>query len=345
MKKQRTQKHQRLKHKMLVAVYYNNQDIRIQEMPKPQIGEDEILLKVKASGICGSDVMGWYRIKKAPLVLGHEATGEIAQVGSQVSKYKAGDRVFVAHHVPCNKCRYCLSGNHTVCETLHTTNYFPGGFSEYIRVPKINVERGVFLLPKGISFEEGTFVEPLACVLRGQRLAGFKKGQRVIILGAGISGLLHLLLARVSGAEKITITDINEFRLKKAKELGADNSINAKDNLGELADLVIICTSAQSAFLQALKCVDKAGTILMFAPTEPGVTLPLPVNDFWRQSIKIAHSYGASPDDTSEAVELLRKKCVNVNSLITHMLKLNDAGLGFKLFLSAKDCIKVILEP
>lgn len=345
MKKQRTQKHQRLKHKMRVAVYYNNQDVRIQEMPKPQIGEDEILLKVKASGICGSDVMEWYRIKKAPLVLGHEATGEIAQVGSQVSKYKAGDRVFVAHHVPCNKCRYCLSGNHTVCETLHTTNYFPGGFSEYIRVPKINVERGVFLLPKEISFEEGTFVEPLACVLRGQRAAGFKKGQRVIILGAGISGLLHLLLAKANGAEKITITDINEFRLKKAKELGAGNAINAKDNLGELADLAIICTSAQSAFLQALKCVDKAGTILMFAPTEPGVTLPLPVNDFWRQSIKIVHSYGASPDDTTEAVELLRQKCVNVNSLITHKLKLNDAGLGFKLFLSAKDCIKVILEP
>lgn len=330
---------------MQVAVYYNNRDVRIQEIPKPEIGEDEILLKVKASGICGSDVMEWYRIKKAPLVLGHEATGEIAQVGSQVSKYKVGDRVFVAHHVPCNKCRYCLSGNHTVCETLHTTNYFPGGFSEYIRVPKINVERGVFLLPKEVSFEEGTFVEPLACVLRGQRLAGFKKGQRVIILGAGISGLLHLLLARADGAEKITITDINEFRLKKAKELNADNAVNAKDNLEEVADLVIICTSAQSAFMQALKCVDKAGAILCFAPTEPGVTLPLPVNDFWRKSIKIVHSYGASTEDTTEAVELLRKKTVKVNSLITHKLKLNDAGLGFKLFLSAKDCIKVILEP
>ena len=330
---------------MQVAVYYNNQDVRIQEMPQPEIAEDEVLLKVKASGICGSDVMEWYRIKKAPLVLGHEATGEIAQAGRQVSKYKVGDRVFVAHHVPCNKCRYCLSGNHTVCETLHTTNYFPGGFSEYIRVPKINVERGIFLLPKEISFEEGTFVEPLACVLRAQRIAGFKKGQRVIILGAGISGLLHLLLARANGAQNLTITDINEFRLRKAKELGADNVINAKDNLGELADLVIICTSAQPAFLQALKCVDRAGTILMFAPTEPGVTLPLPVNDFWRQSIKIVHSYGASPDDTTESVELLRKKCVNVNSLITHRLKLKDAGLGFKLFLSAKDCIKVILEP
>ena len=330
---------------MQVAVYYNNQDVRIQEMPRPEIAEEEVLLKVKASGICGSDVMEWYRIKKAPLVLGHEATGEIAQVGARVSKYKVGDRVFASHHVPCNQCRYCLSGNHTVCQTLQTTNYFPGGFSEYIRVPKINVERGVFLLPKEISFEEGTFVEPLACVLRGQRIAGFKKGQRVIILGAGISGLLHLLLARANGAQKLTITDINEFRLKKAKELGADNVINAKDNLGELADLVIICTSAQPAFLQALKCVDRAGTILMFAPTEPGVTLPLPVNDFWRQNIKIVHSYGASPDDTTESVELLRKKCLNVNSLITHRLKLKDAGLGFKLFLSAKDCIKVILEP
>src|SRR3989338_8922583 len=267
---------------MRVAVYYNNKDVRLEERPIPKIGNGELLVKIIASGICGSDVMEWYRIKKAPIVLGHEATGVIAQVGRQVSKYKAGDRVFVA---------------------------------------------------------------PLACVLRGQRIAGFKKGQRVIILGAGISGLLHLLLARANGAKKLTITDINEFRLKKAKELGADNVINAKDNLGELADLVIICTSAQPAFLQALKCVDRAGTILMFAPTEPCVTLPLPVNDFWRQNIKIVHSYGASPDDTTESVELLRKKCLNVNSLITHRLKLKDAGLGFTLFLSAKDCIKVILEP
>jgi len=339
---------------MRVAKYYNNRDVRLEEMPIPEIGDGEILLKVKASGICGSDVMEWYRIKKAPLVLGHEATGEIAKVGKAAGRYKSGDRVFVSHHVPCNTCRYCLNGQHTVCETLHTTNFFPGGFSEYIRVPAINVDRGVFLLPEEISFEEGTFIEPLACVVRGQRMAELRPAQSVLILGAGLSGLLHLLAARAQGAGRIIVTDINEYRLKKAQELGATAVVNAKEDLAvflrgtnerRLADLVIVCTSKLSAFQQALKTVDRAGTILCFAPTEPGESLAVPVNDFWRQSIKILHSYGASPLDNFIARESIRSGNIPVKKLITHQLSLKNAGLGFQLVAEAKECIKVIIEP
>lgn len=332
---------------MQVAMYYNNRDVRIEEMPRPKIGPDELLIKVRASGICGSDVLEWYRLKKAPLVLGHEATGEIAEAGQGVREYRVGDRVFVSHHVPCNTCRYCLSGNQTVCETLHTTNYYPGGFSEYIRVPKINVQRGVFILPGELSFEEGTFIEPLACVLRGQRMADLKPGQRVLILGAGIAGLLHLLVGRTKGAKEIMITEINDFRLKLAKDLGAAGAFHVQDEkIANLkADLVIICTGASAAFEQALKCVDRAGTILCFAATEPGVNLPIPVNDFWRQSIKIMHSYGASPQDLKEAIELLKRKSIPVERLITHRLSLKEAGQGFKLVAGAADCLKVILIP
>ena len=339
---------------MRVVMYYNNNDVKIEELPLPKIGPDELLVKVMACGICGSDVMEWYRLKKAPLVLGHEATGEIAQVGKNIKKYKVGDRVFVSHHVPCNSCRYCLSGQHTVCETLHTTNYYPGGFSEFIRVPAINVERGVFLLPQEISFEEGTFIEPLACVIRGQRMVELKAGQTVLILGAGISGLLHLLSAKSLGVKRIIITDINGYRLKAAKDLGASLAINARENLvsclrkaneDRLADLVIVCTSAFTAFQQALQCVERAGTILCFAPTEPGVNLPIPVNDFWRQSIKIMHSYGNAPSDALLAIELMRKKKLPLAKLITHRLSLEQAGLGFQLVASSKDCIKVIIEP
>lgn len=339
---------------MQVAVYYNNRDIRIQEQPIPEIADDEILLQVKASGICGSDVLEWYRLKKAPLVLGHEVTGVIAKAGRAVKKFKVGDRVFVAHHVPCNTCRYCLSGNHTVCQTLQSTNFYPGGFSEYIRVPAINIERGMFILPENISFEEGTFIEPLGCVLRGQRMSDIKEGQAVLILGAGISGLLHLLLARVKKAGRIILTDVNACRLKMAKELGADFVINARDdvisalrreNEGRLADQVIICTGAVSAFQQALTAVERAGTIMCFAATDPGAALPVPVNEFWRQSIKIMHSYGASPLDEIQALEFLATGAISVKELITHRLNLKDAGLGFKLVAEAKDCIKVILEP
>lgn len=339
---------------MRVAMYYNNRDVRLEEMPIPKIGPGELLVKVKASGICGSDVMEWYRLKKAPLVLGHEIAGEIAEVGEGVKNYKVGDRVFVSHHVPCNTCRYCLNGHHTVCETLHTTNYYPGGFSEYIRVPSINVDRGVFLLPEEMSFEEGTFIEPLACVVRGQRIAELKPAQTILILGGGISGLLHLMAARASGATRVIVTDINKNRLQVAKELGATEVISAKEDIvlclretneGRLADLVIICTSDLTAFQQALQCIDRAGTLLCFAPTEPGVNLSIPVNDFWRQSIKILHSYGGSPLDIEIAIELIRTKVIPVQKMITHRLSLAEIGLGFKLVAEAQDCIKVIIEP
>jgi len=200
---------------MRVAMYYNNQDVRLEEMPKPRIGHGELLVKVLASGICGSDVMEWYRIKKAPRVLGHEIAAEITEVGEGVKKYQVGDRVFVSHHVPCNTCHYCLGGHHTVCDTLRSTNFDPGGFAEYIRIPEINVDRGVFILPEEVSFEDGVFIEPLACVLRGQRLAGFQPGQTVFVMGSGISGLLHIALARFSGAGRVIASDINEYRLER----------------------------------------------------------------------------------------------------------------------------------
>jgi len=323
---------------MQVAMYYSNSDVRLEEMPKPEISKGELLIEMKACGICGSDVMEWYRLKKAPLVLGHEATGVIAEVGEGVEDFKKGDRVFVSHHVPCNSCRYCLSGHHTVCETLHTTNFYPGGFSEYIRIPKINVARGTFLLPDQVSFEQGTFIEPLACVIRGQRQAQFKPGQNVLILGAGISGLLHLLLAKASGAAKVMVFDIDQYRLNKAREFGAE----AVDGL---ADLVIICTSATSAFEQAFKSVDRAGSILCFAPTEPGVELAVPINDFWRNSITITHSYGASPQDLAQAIDLLTKAAIPVDKLISHKLSLKDAGQGFNLVAQAGECLKVIIKP
>jgi L-iditol 2-dehydrogenase len=335
-------------------MYYNNRDVRLEEFPKPKIGPGEILVKVVSSGICGSDVLEWYRVKKAPLVLGHEIAGDIVEVGEGVKKYKVGDKVFVAHHVPCDSCHYCLSGNETVCQTLHTTNYFPGGFSEYIRIPKINVEKGVLLIPKEVSYDEATLIEPLACVIRGQRMAQLKKGQSVIILGAGLSGLLHLMLAKNKGAKPAIVTDINEYRLKCAKDFGADSILNAKEeiisalrktNNGNLADLVIVCTGASSAFQQALECVDRAGTILFFAAPLPGEKVAIPVNDFWRLSIKLMHSYGASPKDAQEALGIIREKTLPLAKMITHCLPLEKAGEGFKLVSEAKECMKVVIKP
>jgi len=337
---------------MKMGVYYNNNDVRVEETEIPSINDSEILLKVISSGICGSDVMEWYRIKKAPVVLGHEVSGIVAKAGKDVIDFKEGDRIFASHHVPCNTCIYCLRGNHTSCETLHKTTFYPGGFAEYVRIPEINVRFGTFRLPENISFDEGTFIEPLGCVLRGQRIAGVKSGDTVLIIGSGISGLMHIQAAKSAGASRIIATDITGFRLSSALKFGADYVLDARKDIipliksannGRLADVVIVCTGAMPAVNQALKCADKGGTILFFAVPRPDEEVIIPINDYWRNEIKIATSYGASPYDLKVSMEMISSGRIDVKGMITHKLKMEEIGNGFKLVADAKESIKVII--
>ncbi len=325
---------------MKVAVYYNNNDIRIEERPLPEINDGEILVKVKASGICGTDLMEWYRIKKAPRVLGHEIAGEIVKSNSE--KFKPGERVFVSHHVPCNECRYCLAGNHTACETLHKGNYDPGGFSEFVRVPEINVENGTYVLPENVSYDEGTMIEPLACVVRAQRIIDVREGQTVLIMGSGISGLLNILVAKLKKA-KVIATDINDYRLKKAKEFGADEVFYANEELDIKADRIIMCTGAMPAFEQAFKYADRKGIIMLFAI--PSKSICIPNEDFWRNELTLISSYGAAPVDLEEALELIKDGKVNAKDMITHRLRLEDIQKGFRIAGEARDSLKVVVVP
>ncbi len=339
---------------MRVAMYYKNSDVRLQEMPKPEIGPKEILVKIIASGICGSDVMDWYRIKRAPLVLGHEIAGDIVQIGKDVKKYKVGQRVFVSHHVPCGECIYCMKGHESTCDTLRSTNFYPGGFAEYIRVPEINVERGVYVLPKELSYDDGSFIEPLACVVRGFRTGGFEKGQSVLVLGSGIAGLLNIKLAKALGAGKMIATDIVDFRMDAAKRFGADVTIKGTEDVpgiareangGRKLDFVIVCVGSEQAIGQALAAVDRGGSILLFAPPRPGVQVPVPFGDLWKDEITISMTYAGSPRDIREAIELLRSRRIVVSDMVTHRFGLADTGKGFELVAKAGDSIKVIIEP
>ena len=340
---------------MQVAMYYNNRDVRLEEMPVPEIGPDEMLMRVEASGICGSDVLEWYRVRKAPLVLGHEVSGTVAETGSAIKRYRVGDRIAAGHHVPCLTCHYCMNGHETACDTLRTTTFYPGGFAEFVRLPAINCDRGIYPLPDTVDFEEGTFAEPLACVLRGQRAAGLEPALSVLVLGAGISGLLHIALARATGAGRIMATDVNAYRRKAAALFGADAVFEPSDNIparvkevnkGRLADRVIVCTGAMPAVQQALDCVDRGGTVLFFASTKPGEVFPLNTErTFWRTDITLTTSYAGSPADHVKALELIRSRAVPVKDMVTHRLPLAESGKGFWLVAEARESIKVIIKP
>ncbi len=340
---------------MRVAMYYSNSDVRLEEVPKPRISDDEALLQVEASGICGSDVMEWYRRDKVPLVLGHEVAGIIKEVGKKVKDFKVGDRVVATHHVPCGKCEFCRCGHETVCELLRKTHFDPGGFSEFLRLPTENLRLGTFRIPKKVSFEEATFVEPLGCVLRGQQLAGMKKGKRILVVGSGMAGLLHIKSAKYLSAKTIIATDVDAFRLKKAKEFGATSVIKATDDVpfkvkkvngGRLADLVIICAGAPTAFEQSLKSVERGGTVLIFTAAAKDACLPVSTNEiFWRNEVTVMSSYAAAPRDLKEALKLISQKKITVEDMITHRLPLEEIQKGFDLVVRQRNSIKIITQP
>ena len=341
---------------MRVLMYYSNADVRVERMPVPSPQRGELLMKVVAGGICGSDVMEWYRRDKVPLVLGHEVAGKVVEVGEGVDQFRPGDRIAATHHVPCNTCHYCLNGHHTMCETLlKGTAFHPGGFAEYIRIPAINVDRGVFHVPKGVSYENASFMEPLACVLRGQKNAGIKPGQSVLVLGSGISGLLHIGLARALGAGLIFAVDTIPFRLKKARQMGADLTLNGDSDIinavreangGYLADLVIICFDGFIPL--AFKMVERGGTVLFFAGASEGAMLPATINDiFWRTEVTLTSSYAGSPHDCRTALNLIRAGSIPVENTITHRLGMEEAPKGFTMVCDPvkHECVKVIVEP
>lgn len=339
---------------MKVGMYYNNSDVRVEEQPVPVTGDNDVLIKVIASGICGSDLMEWYRIKRAPLVLGHELTGEIVEIGKNVAGFKNGDRVFATHHVPCDECSYCLSGHTTACKVFQEKNNFtPGGFSQFLRVTGRSVNTGILKLPETMSYETGTFIEPLATVVRAMRTINLTPGDSVMIYGSGLAGILFVKLAKALGAGSVIVSDINDYRLRMAQKAGADFVVSAKDNVpefitaknGRLADKVIICTGALSAAQAALQSVDRGGIILFFAVAKPGETIAVDFNPFWRNDISFKTCYGAAPIDNRQAMELLRCGSVKVDDMVTHRFSIDEIGQAFRTAAQADGTLKVIVEP
>ena len=262
----------------------------------------------------------------------------VTEVGAGVTGFEPGDRIVTTHHVPCNDCHHCRSGHASVCQLMRETHFDPGGFAEYLRLPKVNVDSGTFLLPDSLSFEQGSFVEPLGCVVRAQDHARAPMQDNVLVIGAGIAGLLHVQVARSRGARTLVATDINEERLRLARSLGAHHTFHATEDIpalvreacgGRMADLVIVCTGAAPAIRQAFQSVERGGRLLFFASTPAGQEVPIPLYEMWRDEIGLITSYGASPQDLRDAVDLLASGKVSVDELVTHRLSPRRNGEGF----------------
>lgn len=339
---------------MKTGLYYRNSDVRVEEQEIPPIGDHDVLIKVMASGICGSDLMEWYRIKRAPLVLGHELAGQVAAIGGKVDNVAVGDRVFATHHVPCDECIYCLSGHETACITFQEKNNFtPGGFAQFLKVSGRSVRTGLMKLPDSMSFETATFIEPLATVVRAMRTMAVSPGDSVMIYGAGLAGILFVKLAKALGAGMVTVADINEYRLEMAEKAGADFVVKATEdvpafllkNCERLADKVVISTGALPAAESALKSVDRGGVVLFFAVAQPGETIAVDFNPFWRNDISFKTCYGAAPRDNRQAMELLRSGAVKVDDMVTHRMGIDQIGEAFRIAAEPTGTLKVIIEP
>jgi L-iditol 2-dehydrogenase len=339
---------------MKVARYYNWHDIRLEEIPVPTIGPGEILVQVKSCGLCGSDLMEWYVREKAPVVLGHEPAGVVVEVGKGVREFEVGDRVFAHHHVPCFTCHHCLRGHYTLCETFKATHLDPGGFAEYMRVPALNVERDVLKLPAGLSFEEATMIEPVATCIRGIERARIQKGDTVVVIGAGVAGVINMQLARLFGAGMVMITDLVPFRLEMARRLGADHAINAREdvlaalrasNEGRKADVVVVSAGSIQAMEQGMTLVGRGGTLLLFAPSSPEAALVVSPYRLMFSEVTVTGSYSCSPLETRQALKLIQGGRIRTKELITHRFDLGGVGEAIHLAAEAGESMKIVITP
>jgi len=338
---------------MKAAVYYNQEDIRIEDLPVPRIGRNEILVEMKACGICGSDLMEWYQTRKAPKVLGHEPAGIIAKAGKDVKEFNVGDRVFVHHHVACLKCHFCIHQDYTLCEQFAKTNIDPGGFAEYFRVPAPNLELDTLKLPKTLSFEEATLIEPVACCLRALSKCNIQTGDTMAVMGAGPAGIIHVMLSKLFGVSKVIVADLVKYRLDMAKRLGADVVVNVREeNVVETVrgvtgglgvDVVMVTAPSIEAYSDALKLVRRGGIVCIFASTRPNEALRLSPKTLFFSEVKLIPSYSTSHIETRKALELIKAGSIKVRELITYRFPLTQIKKAFQVAAKSKECLKIVI--
>lgn len=335
-------------------VFHRPGEMRLETVPLPDHGEEGMLVRIRACGLCPGEAMDWYMARKAPLVLGHEPVGEVVATGRAVEGFRPGDRVFVHHHAPCMRCARCRRGDHVHCATWRRTRLIPGGVSQFAVVPPEIVAGDTLLLPPELSDEAATFIEPLATVVKSLRRSRMRSGDRVLVIGLGVMGMLHLILARALGAGGLIGADRVPSRLERARRAGADRVVDvgrqtladaARDATdGDGAEVVIVGPGSVEAIQAGFEAAAPGGTVVLFTPSEPAARWPLPVHDAYFREVTIVPSYSCGPDDTREALRHLREG-LPVEALITHRLPLEEAMEGYRLVREATDALKVVVRP
>ncbi len=330
-------------------------DPSVEDIPVPSIERGELLVEMKACGLCGSDlekIQGEYTA--APPVLGHEAVGVIAEVGRGLEGFETGDRIFPHHHVPCNECEYCRTGSETMCPSYRKWHLDPGGFSEFFRVPRWNVDHGgVLALPDSMSFEEGSFIEPLACCIRALDRLGVPEGSSALVAGAGPMGLLILQLLPQWGAGRVMVSEVSPHRLEFASLVGAEAAVNPTEEdvvervrgltEGRGADLAVVASGSPKALIQAIRSVRSGGRIGIVGIPEESASLE-GVSQLVTREISLISSNAATEKETKRALELIGQGRVDVKSMITHKIPLDDFARAVELARRAES-IKVLLVP
>lgn len=321
---------------MKVALSVSPREVRIEEAPDPQPGPGDVVCRVLACGVCGSDVLDEWVARKVPAVLGHELVGEVEALGDGVAGVAVGDRVVIHHHSPCGECRRCRRGHETLCEQFRTSGLDPGGFAERVRVPAGLA--GELLSVNGLDDERATFVEPLACVLRAFARVGLNAGDSLLVVGAGTSGLLAIAAAHARAVDAVWVREPRAERLERGIALGADRHGN------ELVDVALVCTPEPDAIDAAFAAVAPGGSLCLYAPPRPGTPLGLYGFPLYRDEIDVCASYSAGPADMREALELLVSGRVDPAPLVTHRVGLDDAALALELQRSG-EAIKALVVP
>jgi L-iditol 2-dehydrogenase len=327
--------------------------VEVQDTAKPQLGQGDILVKMQSCGICGSDVEKVFgKYGQPSMRLGHEPAGTIIGVGSAVSDFKVGDRVFTHHHVPCYSCHYCKHGNETMCPKYYETNLSPCGLAEEYVVPEWNVGHGgVLKIPDSMTFDEAAMIEPLACCVRAWSKLSYKKGDTAAVFGAGPTGMMHVMLAQANEFSKVFCFDVNDFRLDFASTFGAiplksgpqsvDKVLSETQSQG--VDVSIVATSSLKAISDAIMATRKGGFIVLFGVPSKGATMDVDMSVVYSKELTLVPSYAASDQDTKRSLALIASGKTDVKRLITHRYALDDSQKAFEHAHTGQGAMKIVI--